>query len=355
MARIVFHVDLDSFYTAVEVREHPELMGKPVIVGADPKGGKGRGVVMAASYEARALGVKAGMPISLAWRKLPDAIYKRPNYNLYGIASENVMDVLRAFADRFEQASIDEAYLDVTAKTSWDDVRDYALAVKTAVRDREGLSCSIGVAHNKSTAKIAAAQQKPDGLTIVPPDRLQSFLNPLPVNAISGVGEKTERVLDELGIRTIGDLAAFPGKKLTETLGRNAVWLWGIARGIEELPVEERPDAKSIGVERTFERDVTDWAEIVETLDSVTENVHRRVKDARVVFRTAGIKIRFEGFRTYTRDRTLATWTDDREVLRTTARELVAEFEGRDRPVRMLGVRVANFQRPKGKQASLGG
>ena len=353
MARIIFHVDLDSFYTAVETREHPDLKGKPIIVGADPKGGKGRGVVMAASYEARARGVKAGMPISLAWRKLPDAIYKRPNYDLYGTASENVMNVLRAFADRFEQASIDEAYLDVTAKTSWDDVRDYALAVKTAVRDREGLSCSIGVAQNKSTAKIAAAQQKPDGLTIVPPDRLQSFLNPLPVNAISGVGEKTERVLDELGIRTIGDLAAFPGKKLTEILGRNAVWLWGIARGIEELPVEERPDAKSISVERTFERDVTDWAEIVETLYSVADNVHRRVKDGRVTFRTAGIKIRFEGFQTHTRDRTLPTWTQDREVLMATVRELVDEFRSRGRAVRMIGVRVAHLQKPKGTQSSL--
>jgi len=355
VARIIFHVDLDSFYTAVETREHPDLKGKSVIVGADPKEGKGRGVVMAASYEARALGVKAGMPISLAWRKLPDAVYERPHYELYGSVSESVMNVLRGFADKFEQASIDEAYMDVTAKTTWRSARDYAKAVKEAVRAREGLTCSIGAAPNKSTAKIAAAQQKPDGLTVVPPDEVQAFLNPLPVAAISGVGEKTERVLESLGIRTIGDLAMYPGKKLTEVLGRNAVWLWGIARGIEELPIEERPDAKSISVERTFERDVRDWGEIVETLDSVADNVHRRVKDAHVTFRTAGIKIRFEGFRTYTRDRTLATWTDDREVLMTTARELVAEFEGRDRPVRMLGVRVANLQRPRGTQASLEG
>jgi len=353
VARIVFHVDLDSFYTAVEVREHPELWGKPIIVGADPKGGKGRGVAMAASYEARALGVKAGMPISLAWRKLPNAVFVRPNYELYGTVSESVMSILREFADAFEQASIDEAYMDVTARTSWDAVRDHAMAVKRTVRDREGLTCSVGVAPNKSTAKIAAGQQKPDGLTIVLPSEVNAFLAPLPVSAISGVGEKTERVLHELGIRTVGDLAAFPGKKLTEILGRNAVWLWGIARGIEELPVQERPDAKSISVERTFERDVTDWAEIAETLDSVADNVHRRVKDARVTFRTAGLKIRFEGFRTHTRDRTLPTWTDDREVLMRTLRELAAEFEGRERPVRMLGVRVANLGRPKGRQASL--
>ena len=353
MARIIFHVDLDSFYTAVEVREHPELKAKPVIVGADPKGGKGRGVVMAASYEARAQGVKAGMPISLAWRKLPDAVYERPNYELYGTVSESVMNVLREFADKFEQASIDEAYMDVTAKTTWPSVRDYALAVKAAVREREGLTSSVGVAPNKSTAKIAAAHQKPDGLTIVPPAQVESFLAPLPVNAISGVGEKTERMLHELGVRTIGDLAAFPGKKLTAILGRNAVWLWGIARGMEELPVEERPDAKSISVERTFERDVTDWSEVLETLGSVADNVHRRVKHAQVAFRTAGLKIRFEGFVTHTRDRTLPTWTDDRELLMSTMRELAAEFEGRDRPVRMLGVRVANLRTPRGTQATL--
>ncbi|MEK6851830.1 MAG: DNA polymerase IV, partial [Candidatus Thermoplasmatota archaeon] len=150
MARIVFHVDLDSFYTAVEAREHPELRGKPVIVGADPKGGKGRGVVMAASYEARAQGVKAGMPISFAWRRLPDAVYRRPDYDLYGSVSESVMSVLREFADRFEQASIDEAYLDVTARTTWEAVRDRALAVKKAVREREGLTCSLGAAPNKA-------------------------------------------------------------------------------------------------------------------------------------------------------------------------------------------------------------
>ena len=353
MARIVLHVDLDSFYTAVEVRKHPELHGKPVIVGADPKGGKGRGVVMASSYEARAQGVKAGMPISLAWRKLPEAVYRRPNYELYGTVSESVMNALREFADRFEQASIDEAYLDVTAKTSWKGVRDHAMAVKRAVRDREGLTCSVGAAPNKSTAKIAAALQKPDGLTVVPPEEVKAFLAPLAVNAISGVGEKTERVLADLGIRTIGDLAAYPGKDLTKVLGRNAVWLWAIANGIEELPVEERPDPKSISVERTFEHDVSDWSEVLDTLDSVAGNVYLRSRNAQMSFRTVGIKIRFEGFVTHTRDRTLPTWTLDREVLLEVVREQIAEFRERGRPVRMLGVRVSNLQKPTGKQASL--
>ena len=355
MGRIILHVDLDSFYAAVEVRERPEFRGKPLIVGADPKGGKGRGVVMAASYEARAQGVKAGMPISLAWRRMPDAVYRRPDYDLFGSVSESVMSVLREFADRFEQASIDEAYLDVTAKTTWDAVRDYAQAVKAAVRDREGLTCSLGAAPNKSTAKIAAAQEKPDGLTIVPPETTKAFLAPLAVSAISGVGEKTERVLAGLGIRTIGDLAAYPGTELTKALGRNAVWLWGIANGLEELPIEERGDPKSISVERTFERDVEDWSEVLETLDSVADNVHVRAREAQMTFRTVGIKVRFEGFVTHTRDRTLPTWILDREVLMSIARELIAEFEDRRRPVRMLGVRVSNLRRPKGRQASLPG
>jgi len=355
VGRIILHVDLDSFYAAVEVRERPEFRGKPLIVGADPKGGKGRGVVMAASYEARAQGVKAGMPISLAWRRMPDAVYRRPDYDLYGSVSESVMSVLREFADRFEQASIDEAYLDVTAKTTWDAVRDYAQAVKAAVRDREGLTCSLGAAPNKSTAKIAAAQEKPDGLTIVPPETTKAFLAPLAVSAISGVGEKTERVLAGLGIRTIGDLAAYPGTELTKALGRNAVWLWGIANGLEELPIEERGDPKSISVERTFERDVEDWSEVLETLDSVADNVHVRAREAQMTFRTVGIKVRFEGFVTHTRDRTLPTWILDREVLMSIARELIAEFEDRRRPVRMLGVRVSNLRRPKGRQASLPG
>ncbi|MEK6851831.1 MAG: DNA polymerase IV, partial [Candidatus Thermoplasmatota archaeon] len=188
---------------------------------------------------------------------------------------------------------------------------------------------------------------------LVPPDHAKTFLAPLAVNAISGVEEKTERVLADLGIRTIGDLAEYPGTELTKVLGRNAVWLWGIANGLEELPVEERGDPKSISVERTFERDVEDWSEVLETLDSVADNVYVRARNAKISFRTVGIKIRFEGFVTHTRDRTLPTWTLDREVLTSTARELVAEFEDRRKPVRMLGVRVSNLRKPKGRQASL--
>ncbi len=352
MPRVVFHVDMDAFYVSVERREDPALAGKPIIVGANPKGGRGRGVVMAPSYEARELGVRAGMPISRSYRILPDAVYLPPNYDLYGTVSENVMNVLREFADVLEHVSIDEAFLDVTRRVGgdYDRATDHARAVKAAVRGREGLTCSVGIAPNKSTAKIASEMGKPDGLTVVRPGEIQSFLAPLPVTRISGVGPKTAKVLEGKGIRTIGDLAAYPGKELTKVLGKNAVWLWGIARGIEELPVEERPDPKSISVERTFERDESDWGEVERTLDDVAHNVYLRAVKQRAFFQTIGMKIRFEGFSTHTRDRTMPAAIQDEATLRHVVRELAQEFAAETRAVRLVGVRVSSLERPKARQ-----
>ncbi|MCI4371627.1 MAG: DNA polymerase IV, partial [Thermoplasmata archaeon] len=232
MARVIFHVDMDAFYVSVERREDSSLIGKSVIVGADPKGGKGRGVVMACSYEAREIGIRSGMPIAMAWRKAPEAVYLRPNYDLYGDVSESVVNVLRSYADVLEHVSIDEAFLDVTSKVKgFDDAATYANQVKAAVREREGLACTIGVAPNKSIAKIASDLGKPDGVLVVRPEEVTRFLNPLPVTKISGVGAKTAQVLERQGVRTIGELARFPGTELKKILGKNSVWLWGIARG----------------------------------------------------------------------------------------------------------------------------
>jgi len=352
--RVVFHVDMDAFYVSVERRENPELNGKPVIVGADPKGGTGRGVVMACSYEAREMGIRSGMPISMAWRKVPTAVYLRPNYELYGAVSESVMNVLRSYADILEHVSIDEAFLDVTSKVrGFDDAPEHAARVKAAVREREGLACTIGVAPNKSIAKIASDLAKPDGLRVVRPDEVVSFLDPLPVTKISGVGVKTAELLERVGVRTIGELARFPGVELKKILGKNSVWLWGIARGMEQLPVEERPDSKSISVERTFDRDVSEWSVVRETLRDVAHNVFLRARAQGATFRTIGIKIRFEGFQTHLRERTLASNVLDEEVLANVTQELAQEFADRKRRVRLLGVRVTHLQRPKTKQPQL--
>ncbi len=353
-SRVIFHVDMDAFYVSVERREDPGLVGRPVIVGADPKEGRGRGVVMACSYEARALGVRSGMPISTAWKKLPGAVYLPPNYDLYGSVSESVLNVLREHADILEHLSIDEAFLEVTSKVGgFDSAADFARQVKQTVREREGLACTIGVAPNKSTAKIASDLAKPDGLLVVRPEEVALFLAPLPVTRISGVGTKTAQVLERAGVRTIGELAAFPGAELKKLLGKNAVWLWGIARGIEQMPVEERPDPKSISVERTFDRDVADWSVVLETLDSIAHNVYLRAKKQGAAYRTIGIKIRFEAFQTFLRERTLGSHVLDEAVLRQVARALAQEFEPRGRRVRLLGLRVTGLVRPKASQPTL--
>ncbi len=354
MARVVFHVDMDAFYVSVERRENPELNGKVVIVGADPKSGTGRGVVMACSYEAREMGIRSGMPIGMAWRKVPTAVYLRPNYELYGAVSESVVNVLRSYADVLEHVSIDEAFLDVTSKVrGFDGAPEYAARVKAAVREREGLACTIGVAPNKSVAKIASDLAKPDGLKVVRPEEVVTFLDPLPVTKISGVGTKTAELLERVGVRTIGELARFPGAELKKILGKNSVWLWGIARGLEELPVEERPDPKSISVERTFDRDVSEWTVVQETLRDVAHNVFLRARAQGATFRTIGIKIRFEGFQTHLREQTLGSHVLDEEVLTHVTQELAEEFADRKRRVRLLGVRVTHLQRPKTKQPQL--
>src|SRR3990172_5016646 len=298
---------MDAFYVSCERRREPSLLGKPVVVGSDPKEGKGRGVVMAASYEARALGVRSGLPISQAWKAAPQAVYLPPDFDLYGDVSESVITVMRDFADVVEQASIDEAYLDVTRRTTWDTVRAHALAVKSAVREREGITCTVGAAPNKSCAKVAGEQQKPDGLTVVRPEEIQAFLDPLPVRRISGIGPKTE---------------------------------------------EERPDPKSISVERTFERDAADWAVVLETLDDVADNVWHRARLQKVRFRNIGIRIRFTGFETHIHQRTLPTLVDDPAVLKQVARELAAKFAERG-TVRMVGVRVSALTKATGEQKRL--
>lgn len=354
MPRVIFHVDMDAFYVSAERRERPELVGKPVIVGADPKGGRGRGVVMACSYEAREIGIRSGMPISMAWHKAPDATYLRPNYDLYAAVSESVLDVLRSYADVLEHVSIDEAFLDVSSKVKgFDDAAEYAARVKAAVREREGLACTIGVAPNKSVAKMASDLAKPDGLKVVRPEEVVAFLAPLPVTQISGVGTKTAEMLERVGVRTIGELARFPGAELKKLMGKNSVWLWAIARGVEELPVEERPDPKSISVERTFDKDVSDWPRIESTIRDVARNVFLRARAQGATFRTIGIKIRFEGFQTHLRERTLGSHVLDETVLADVCVDLAKEFAGGNHRVRLIGVRVTKLERPKTQQPRL--
>ena len=343
-ARIIFHVDLDSFYPSVETRENPALKGKVLIVGADPKQGKGRGVVVSASYEARKLGIRSGMPISRAYMIAPDAVYLRPNLPLYSKVSKEVMNLLRDYAESFEQVSVDEAFLDVTEKVggSYEEARSYAIVIKTKVESEVGLTCSIGVAPNKSAAKIASDFQKPDGLTVVPPTDLKSFLAPLPCRAISGIGGKTEAFLESIGVKTIGDLQKVPGKDLVKYFGKTGVWLWGVANGLEQIQVREK-QMKSLGAEHTFEKDIEDKDQVLSKLTELVERLHVRVASAKVKFRVVGIRIRFAHFQTYSRENTLPAFASDKQVILSEAKNLLREFVDRRDKVRLIGVYVSDF------------
>ena len=344
--RTILHVDLDAFYVSAEVRENPGLKGLPVVVGADPEGGKGRGVVIACSYEARMFGLRSGMPISQAYRLCPQAKYIPPSWGLYERVSEEVMATLRGFADRFEQGSIDEAFLDVTSRAKDEDsAARVAKDVKDAIRTKHGLTCSIGVAPNKSASKIASDRNKPDGLTVVPFSDVAGFLAPLPVGVVPGIGRKTGEFLSEKGITTIAQLQSLEGKQLLNWFGKNGVWLWGVVHGQENVEVRQQEIPKSLSVERTFKEDVNDFRQVRrEAADGISE-LMRRVKSAGYSYRVAGIKIRFRGFETHTREKTLVSHTDSEEPLLEAVDRLLDEFEARGKPVRLVGVRVADIQR----------
>lgn len=346
LVRIILHVDIDAFYASAEQSVNPSLRNKPLIVGADPKEGKGRGVVLTASYEARKYGVHSGQPISQAYRLCPTAIYLRPNWKLYEQLSSKVMTVLKAFAGKLEQISIDEAFLDVTSKVaSYDDVTDLVRAIKAAIKHETGLTCSIGVAPNKSVAKIASDFNKPDGLTIVRPDEITSFLTPLSVAKISGIGPKSQKLLKDLGIRTIGELASHSIEELVKHFGKNGVWMWNIANGIDKSEVVEYYERKSISAERTFEEDVDDYRIVHKTLDLLSDEVANVLKNSGCLFKTAGIKVRFSDFSTSTRARTLKDYTDSKQVLSTRCRELFKDFERDGRKIRLVGVKVSGLKK----------
>lgn len=352
--RVIFHLDMDHFYTAVETREHPEILGKPVIVGADPKGGQGRGVVSTSNYEARKAGVRSGMPISRAYKLCPQAVYLPPNFSLYIRVSNEIMEIARRYAGKFEQWGIDEAFLDVSAK-----VADYAEAealarqIKQEIQQKTGLTGSIGVGPNKLIAKIASDYQKPDGLTVVKPEDAEKFLEPLPVRKLLWVGRKTEEKLKALGVNTIGDLAHYDPSVLAEMFGVAGTQMYLSARGIDRSEVEERTGVKSIGHETTFEEDTANVDELLQALDAMSEEVSKEAKRQKLFFKNVTIKIRYENFETHTRSKTLQYMTNRPQDVRKNARELLLPYLEPDRKIRLLGVRVSSFLSSE-KQQTLG-
>jgi nucleotidyltransferase/DNA polymerase involved in DNA repair len=344
MTRTILHVDLDAFFAAVEQRDRPELRGKPVIVGGG--GPNDRGVVSAASYEARRFGVHSAMPLRQAGRLCPAGIFLPVDGARYQAASRDVMAVLRRFTPLVEPISIDEAFLDVTgSRLLFGDGEAVGRQIKDAVRDEVRLTISVGVASTKLVAKIASDLRKPDGLVVVPPGEEATFLAPLPISRLWGVGERTATALRDYGVRTIGELAALDPQVLTRRFGKHGSSLADRARGEDSDPVADRAEAKSIGHEHTFDVDTADRETIERTLLAMAEGVAGRLRASGVKAGTISVKIRDSTFHTITRQRTLPAPTDLTDPIWKTALDL-ARPEVRGIRVRLLGVTASHLGSP---------
>jgi len=352
--KIIAHVDMDAFFAAVEQLHHPEWRGKPVIVGADPKGGKGRGVVSTASYEARKFGVHSAMPISEAFRLCPQGIFVPPNGKLYSDYSKKIMEILLTITPKIQIISIDEAFLDLTGSQQlFSSVEAMGQEIKQRIKQATRLTASVGIAATKSVAKIASDLHKPDGLTIVPPEKTHEFLDPLPITRLWGVGKKTYQLLHELGIETIGQLRRYPGEVLAQRFGKFSEHLLNMANGKDEREVESWEEVKSVSHEHTFETDVTDWELLQNTLLSLSEKVAFRLRKYGLRGKTVQLKIRFEDFTTYTRHKTLSHHTALTEDIFKIGCYLMEEFNPLSRPVRLIGIGVSNLVNEKGMQISI--
>jgi DNA polymerase IV len=339
--RTILHVDLDAFFAAVEQRDHPELRGKPVAVGM---GGTGdRGVVSAASYEARKFGVHSAMPIRTAKRLCPDCIFVPVNGAQYQRVSREVMAILRRFTPLVEPISIDEAFLDVTASRAlFGDGPTIARRIKDTIREELRLTASVGVAATKLVAKIGSDLRKPDGLVVVPPGEEAAFLAPLPISRLWGVGPQTAAALRDFGVATIGDLAAMDRSALVRRFGKHGATLVDRAHGRDGEPVDDPDAAKTIGHETTFDQDTSDRDVLERTLLALSEGVSGRLRSAGVKAGTVTVKVRDSGFHTVTRQRSLPEPTDLTEPIWRAAVEL-ARPEMRGRKIRLLGVTASHL------------
>lgn len=342
--RALLHVDMDAFYAAIEQRDRPELRGRPVIVGADPKGGQGRGVVSTASYEARRWGVASAMPISRAYRLCPGGVYLPVDMEKYVRVSDEIMAILHSVTDLVEPVSIDEAFLDVSGcRRALGSGEEIARRLKRAIRETTSLTASIGVASSKLVAKVASDLGKPDGLVFVRPGTEAAFLAPLPVRRLWGVGPKTEGRLAKAGVRTIGDLAALSPAAMERRFGTHGHDLLLLARGIDDRPVvAEALAAKSLGQEHTFDADTADLARLRRSLLELSDAVAARLRRHGLRARTVTLKYRDEAFRTLTRAFTFDEPTDSGDALFRAAWRLFQGVHG-PRKVRLLGIYASRF------------
>ncbi len=339
--RRILHCDMDCFYAAVHVRDDPSLRGRPVVVGGSPQS---RGVIAAANYEARRFGVRSATPSARAYRLCPQAVFLRPDFPRYQAESQEIFAIFREFTDLVQPASLDEAYLDVSARLDpWGSATAVAQEIRRRVREERGLTVSVGVGPNRLVAKIASDFDKPDGLTVVKPHRVAAFLEPLLVRKLHGVGPATERALQELGVQTVLELRRLSERRLKQRFGRYGGVLYRFARGIDDRPVRTDRVRKSLGSETTYSQDLVDLEAIDRELHRLSTGLSRSLARRELEARTLTLKVRYSDFTTVTRSLSSQP-TRAADALLETARLLLTRTEAGRRPVRLLGLTASKLQ-----------
>ncbi len=354
---MIIHLDMDAFYAAIELRDNPDLIGKPVVVGGSPKG---RGVISAASYEARKFGVHSAMSSAQALRQCPDLVFVKPRMEHYAAISKQIREIFFEFTSLVEPIAFDEAFLDVSGcERLFGDAVSIAQQVKQRIRQKTGLIASAGVAPNKFLAKVASDLQKPDGLTVVAPEHVQEFLNPLPISRVWGIGKVTQEKFQALGVYSVADLKKLTEQSMRTQFGVNSQHFWNLARGIDSRPVVPDRNAKSISHETTFSTDIEDVETLRVWILELTDQVARRLRRHKILSRNVQLKIRYSDFRTLSRSSSLQWPTDSSIQLSNVAESvLVDAIAPQNQPrispgIRLLGVGVTRLSRPVDKTQQL--
>ena len=372
MNRIILHIDMDAFFAQIEERENPQFRGMPIVVGADPKERRGRGVVSSASYSARKYGIHSALPISKAYQLCPNAIFLPVNMELYQKVSEKIMRIVERYSPLFEQVSLDEAYLDLSTKWTivklvdgrkgWERAEIIAKKMKEEILEKEKLTSTIGIGPNKLIAKMASEKAKPNGLRIIKPNQVKKFLEPLDIEDLPGIGPKTAEKLSAIGINKIEELKKLSKSKLKDMFGKVGEVIYERARGIDEEPVTSEEIIKSIGRQITFEKDTRDSEIIFENFEQMIKEVHQELLKNNFSFRTITVICRYRGFETHTKSKTLNPVrgskdkekkqdkqtsngvkepTQDLEILKSEAKKLLLRFIIENpKLIRLIGLRV---------------
>lgn len=339
--RKIIHIDMDAFYASVEQRDFPEYRGKPVVVGGSPEG---RGVVAAASYEVRKFGVHSAMPAARAIRLCPKAIFVKPRFEVYREVSEQIRDIFFQFTDLVEPLSLDEAYLDVTENhINLPSATLIAKEIRKRIKEKTKLNASAGVSFNKFLAKVASDINKPNGMTVITPEKAEAFLEELPIGEFYGIGSATEEKMKSLGIYTGKDLKEWEEIDLVERFGKTGRYYYRIVRGIDHREVRTHRIRKSIGKERTFSEDVEDLNWIHNFLDELAEKVSASMKKKQAAGKTVTLKVRYADFETLTRSTSFSHYIDEAKDIAETAKLLLEQTEVGNRKVRLLGITLSNL------------